>query len=341
VPEPVQQLLSVRNLRTEFPTRSGLVKAVDDVSFDIGRGETLGIVGESGSGKSVTALSILRLVAQPGRIVGGEVVFAGRDLLTASEGELRRIRGGSVGFVFQDPMTSLNPVMSVGDQIIETLRIHTELSKAEARVRAVELLGLVEIPAAARRVRAYPHEFSGGMRQRAMLAVAIACRPALLIADEPTTALDVTVQRQILGLIKDLQRELSMALLLISHDLGVIAHMCERIAVMYAGRMVESGPTQEALAASSHPYTRSLLLCRPSAGTQPGRLVSIPGQPPDLADRIVGCAFAPRCPLVEPMCTEGRPDLIRLDATRSSACLVAQRDGPATVVERLPAPVPA
>jgi oligopeptide/dipeptide ABC transporter ATP-binding protein len=339
VPDPVQPLLSVRNLRTQFSTRSGVVKAVDYVSFELGRGETLGIVGESGSGKSVTALSILRLVAPPGRIVGGEVVFEGSDLLTASERDLRRVRGGRIGFVFQDPMTSLNPVMSVGDQIVESLLLHTELSKTEARARAVELLGLVEIPAAAQRVRAYPHEFSGGMRQRAMLAVAIACRPTLLIGDEPTTALDVTVQRQVLGLIKNLQQELSMALLLISHDLGVIAHMCERVAVMYAGRMVETGPTSPTLSSSSHPYTRSLLLCRPSAGTQPGRLLSIPGQPPNLADRIEGCAFAPRCPLVEPMCTERRPDLVDLDGIHASACLVAQRDGVATVVERLPAPV--
>ncbi len=330
-------LLTVTGLRTEFPTRTGVVRAVDGVSFAVGRGETLGIVGESGSGKSVTALSLVRLVASPGRVVAGKVIFEGADLLAASGRDLRRIRGGRIGFVFQDPMTSLNPLMSVGDQIVETLRLHTRLSAGDARKRAVELLGQVEIPSAAQRVRAYPHEFSGGMCQRVMIAIAIACSPALLIADEPTTALDVTIQGQILGLIKMLQHELSMALLLITHDLGVIAHMCQRTAVMYAGRIVETGPTAAVLSASSHPYTRMLLLCRPSVGTSARRLLTIAGQPPHLADAISGCAFAPRCPLAEPACSERVPDLIDLDVGHASACLVAQRDGMRTVSDRLPA----
>ncbi len=330
-------LLSVEGLRTEFPTRAGVFKAVNGVSFTIDRGETLGIVGESGSGKSVSALSLVRLVAPPGRVVGGRVMFEGQDLLAASDKELRRVRGGRIGFVFQDPMTSLNPLMTVGDQLEETLRLHLGLKGAAARGRAVELLKHVEIPAAESRVRAYPYEFSGGMCQRVMIAIAIACNPALLVADEPTTALDVTIQGQILSLIKDLQRELSMALLLITHDLGVIAHMTQRTAVMYAGRIVETGPTSALLGRSLHAYTRSLMLCRPTASDTTSRLLTIPGQPPNLAQELHGCPFAPRCPMAEAACTERDPELLELAASHTSACIVAQRDGLSAVVDRLPA----
>jgi oligopeptide/dipeptide ABC transporter ATP-binding protein len=330
-------LLQVEDLRTEFPTRAGVFKAVRGVSFTIERGETLGIVGESGSGKSVSALSMVRLVAPPGRVVGGRVHFEGRDLLAASDDELRKIRGGRIGFVFQDPMTSLNPLMTVGEQITETLPLHTQSRGAAARQRAVELLKLVEIPAAEARVRAYPYEFSGGMSQRAMIAIAIACNPALLVADEPTTALDVTIQGQILSLIRDLQRELGMALLLITHDLGVIAHMTQRTAVMYAGRIVEMGPTRALLSRSMHAYTRSLMLCRPTATDTTRRLLTIPGQPPNLAQEIHGCPFAPRCPMSEAVCTEVDPELVSLEPSHTTACLIAQRDGPNVVTERIPA----
>ena len=332
-----EPLLRVEGLRTEFPTRAGVFRAVNGVSFDLGRGETLGIVGESGSGKSVTALSLVRLVAPPGRVVGGTVMFEGKNLLAASDKDLRRVRGGRIGFVFQDPMTSLNPLMTVGDQLEETIRIHTDLRGAAARKRAVELLKHVEIPAAESRVRAYPYEFSGGMCQRAMIAIAIACNPALLVADEPTTALDVTIQGQILSLIKELQRELSMALLLITHDLGVISHMCQRTAVMYAGRIVETGPTRALLSRSLHAYTRSLMLCRPTTGDTTARLLTIPGQPPNLAMDITGCPFAPRCPMAEAICSERDPELLELDVNHTSACLLAQRDGLTAVVDRLPA----
>jgi oligopeptide transport system ATP-binding protein len=312
-------------------------KAVRGVSFTIDRGETLGIVGESGSGKSVTALSLVRLVAPPGRVAAGTVMFEGQDLLKASDDQLRQVRGGRIGFVFQDPMTSLNPLMTVGDQLTETLHLHTSLRGGAARKRAVELLKHVEIPAAESRVRAYPYEFSGGMCQRAMIAIAIACNPALLVADEPTTALDVTIQGQILALIKDLQRELGMALLLITHDLGVIAHMCQRTAVMYAGRIVETGPTRALLSTSLHAYTRSLMLCRPTASDTTRRLLTIPGQPPNLALELAGCPFAPRCPMAESVCSEVVPDLVELAPDHTTACLIAQRDGLAVVTERIPA----
>jgi oligopeptide transport system ATP-binding protein len=334
---PAGRLLSVEGLYTEFPTRAGVFKAVNGVSFTIDRGETLGIVGESGSGKSVTALSLVRLVAPPGRVVAGRVLFDGEDLRAASERELREIRGGRIGFVFQDPMTSLNPLMTVGDQLEETLRIHTDLRGADIRTRVIQLLKHVEIAAAESRVNAYPYELSGGMSQRVMIAMAIACNPALLVADEPTTALDVTIQGQILSLIKDLQRELQMALLLITHDLGVISHMCQRTAVMYAGRIVETGPTRTLLSRSLHAYTRSLMLCRPTAADTTRRLLTIPGQPPNLAQPLAGCPFAPRCPMAEPVCSEVTPDLVELERGHTTACLIAQRDGGDVVTERIPA----
>jgi oligopeptide/dipeptide ABC transporter ATP-binding protein len=330
-------LLRVRGLKTRFPTRKGLVRAVDGVSFDLEAGETLGVVGESGCGKSVTALSLVRLVAPPGRVVAGEIVFEGRDLLKLSDGDLRHVRGGRIGFIFQDPMTSLNPLMTVGDQIMESVLLHTRKRGAEARSRTVELLDLVGIPSAARRVGNYPHEFSGGMRQRVMIAVAIACNPALLIADEPTTALDVTIQAQILDLMRDLQRELGMAVILISHDLGVVAQMCARVAVMYAGRIVESAPTRALFEAPAFPYTQGLMLCRPQRRVSGARLMPISGAPPNLAEPIVGCAFLPRCGHAESACRDGQPELQPVDgADHLSACLVVQRDGHAALRERVP-----
>jgi oligopeptide/dipeptide ABC transporter ATP-binding protein len=338
-----EPLLSVRDLRTYFPTRKGLVKAVDGVSFELDRGDTLGIVGESGSGKSITALSIVGLVPPPGRNVSGEVIFEGKDLLKASEFELRRVRGRRIGFIFQDPMVSLNPVMTIGDQITESLEIHTKLRGGDARKRAISLLDMVGIPSPERRVDNYPHEFSGGMRQRAMIAIAIACDPALLLADEPSTALDVTIQAQILELLKNLQRELGMALILISHDLGVVAEMCRRIMVMYAGRRAELAQTRDLLRSPAHPYTRGLLASRPGlhraapiAGTGNGmssnghrvrvRLQPIPGMPPDLSTPIPGCAFAPRCTLAEDHCANHQPAFEQVAEDHWAACWVAQRE---------------
>lgn len=320
-------LLELRDLRTYFPTRKGLVKAVDGVSFELDKGDTLGIVGESGCGKSMAALSILRLVPPPGQIVSGEIHFEGRDLLRADEAAMRRVRGGRIGFIFQDPMVSLNPVMTIGQQITESLELHTPLRGSDARKRAIQLLDRVGIPAAERRVDNYPHEFSGGMRQRAMIAIAISCEPALLLADEPTTALDVTIQAQILDLLRQLQRELGMAMVLISHDLGVVAQMCRRIMVMYAGRRAEIAPTRELLRTPAHPYTRGLLASRPGlGGAVRQRLTPIAGMPPDLSALIPGCAFAPRCSQVEEACHEKQPPFLELEDHRAVACWVAQRE---------------
>jgi oligopeptide/dipeptide ABC transporter ATP-binding protein len=300
-------LLEVNDLRTSFDTAAGEVRAVDGVSFSLDAGRTLGLVGESGCGKSVTALSIVRLVAPPGRLTGGEVWFAGRNLATLDVDELRRLRGTEIAMIFQDPMTSLNPVFTVGDQIAEAMRVHLGLDRRAAWSRAIELMELVAIPDAARRARAYPHEMSGGMRQRVMIAAALACSPRLLIADEPTTALDVTIQAQILDLLKRLQRELNLALLLITHDLGVVAEVCDDVAVMYAGRLVESGPVSRIFKSASHPYTAGLLRSVPrlraTAGAQ-SRLHTIEGVVPRLIDLPEGCRFAPRCPYRIELCTQ-------------------------------------
>jgi oligopeptide/dipeptide ABC transporter ATP-binding protein len=291
-----EPLLSVRNLTTVFQTGKGVVKAVDDVSFDLGRSEVLGIVGESGSGKSVTALSILGLLqTPPGRIAGGQVLFEGQDLLKLSESRMERIRGSDISMIFQEPMTSLNPVFSVGDQIMETIRIHEKLGPKATRDRAIEMLEKVGIPSPERRIDDYPHQLSGGMRQRVMIAMALACSPKLLLADEPTTALDVTIQAQILDLLRSLRQRMGLALLLITHDLGVVAEMADRVAVMYSGRIVEEAPVRTLFADPKHPYTRGLMASIP--GGAPGtRLRAIQGTVPPLGELPPGCSFTPRCP---------------------------------------------
>jgi oligopeptide/dipeptide ABC transporter ATP-binding protein len=286
-------LLTVEQLSTVFDLPGGPAAAVSDVSFHVAAGETLGLVGESGSGKSVTAMSILRLVSPPGRIAAGRIVFNGRDLLTLGEHEMQAVRGAGIGLVFQEPMTALNPVFTIGNQIEETLAVHGIARGRAARDRAVELLDAVSIPDAARRVRDYPHQLSGGLRQRAMIALALCCDPPLVIADEPTTALDVTIQAQILELLRRLQDERRLALLLITHDLGVVAEMADRVAVMYAGRIVEQGPVRDVFHDARHPYTKGLLGSIPGAGH--GRLHAIPGSVPALGAMPRGCAFAPRC----------------------------------------------
>ena len=307
-------VLDVKNLQTVFFTNSGLFRAVDDVSFSVGRGETLAIVGESGCGKSVSALSIMRLVPDPpGRIVGGSVVLEGTDLLGLDEAQMRQVRGNRISMIFQEPMTSLNPVMRIGDQITEAVRLHRDMTRQQAWEQAVEMLRLVRIPEPARRAEEYPHQLSGGMRQRAMIAMALACRPALLIADEPTTALDVTIQAQILALVLELQQELGMALILITHDLGVVAQTAQRVIVMYAGRKVEEADVEVLFADPRHPYTRGLMASIPAVpsfqGKADARLTEIPGAVPSLISLPEGCAFAPRCSLAIARCREAYPPL--------------------------------
>ena len=302
-----QPLLRVQALTATFKTSTGVVRAVDHVSFELRRGETLGIVGESGSGKSMTALSILRLVQPPGQIQGGPISFNGRhDLLELSEREMRAIRGAEIGFIFQEPMTALNPVFTIGDQIAEALLVHRKARRSEARGKAVELLEAVRIPDPARRLRDYPHQLSGGMRQRVLIAIALACRPVLLIADEPTTALDVTIQAEILDLLQEMKEKFHLALLLITHDLGVVAGHADRVAVMYAGRIVEEGPMRQVFRSPAHPYTRGLLASIPG-GTPGQRLQAIEGTVPNLANLPPGCAFEPRCPSRFELCPTAPP----------------------------------
>ena len=320
-----ETVLDVKNLQTVFFTNSGLFRAVDDVSFTVRRGETLAIVGESGCGKSVTALSIMRLVPDPpGRIVGGSVTLDGIDLLGLDEAEMRKIRGDRISMIFQEPMTSLNPVMRIGDQITEAVRLHRQMSRKEATAKAVEMLRLVKIPEAERRAQEYPHQLSGGMRQRAMIAMALACRPALLIADEPTTALDVTIQAQILALILELQKELGMGLVLITHDLGVVAQTAQRVIVMYAGRKVEEADVETLFASPRHPYTRGLMASIPSlpslSTNADAPLVEIPGMVPSLTNLPKGCAFAPRCELAIGRCREEYPPLQAWGENHLAAC---------------------
>jgi oligopeptide/dipeptide ABC transporter ATP-binding protein len=305
-------LLDVRHLSTQFTTRGGVVRAVDDVSWDVKPAETVALVGESGCGKSVSALSIMRLVAAPaGRIVAGEVWFKGKDLLRLSEEEMRRVRGRELAMVFQEPMTSLNPVLTVGRQLTEGLEIHLGADPARARARAEELLQMVGIPDPARRLAQYPHQFSGGMRQRMMVAMAVACEPALVLADEPTTALDVTIQAQILELMKTLSRRLGVAMLIITHNLGVVARYADRVNVMYAGRIIEQGTARELYARPRHPYTLGLLRSVPRLDeARRARLDPIEGQPPDLARLPPGCAFAPRCAFRVERCLAERPALV-------------------------------
>jgi oligopeptide/dipeptide ABC transporter ATP-binding protein len=324
----VGALLEVRNLTTHFLTAVGVVRAVDGVSWDIREGETVALVGESGCGKSVSALSVMRLVPAPaGRIVGGQVLFKGRDLLTLSEEEMRRIRGREIAMIFQEPMTSLNPVLTVGRQLTEGLEVHLGLSPTAAHGRAVELLAMVGIPDPERRLAQYPHQFSGGMRQRMMIAMALACGPSLILADEPTTALDVTIQAQILELLKDLSRRLGVAMLIITHNLGVVARYADRVNVMYAGRIIERGTARELYRNPRHPYTLGLLRSVPRLDEpRRERLAPIEGQPPDLTRLPPGCAFAPRCGFRVERCLSEAPPLEAVDADgHLAACWEAAR----------------
>jgi peptide/nickel transport system ATP-binding protein len=319
-------LLEVKNLQTHFPTRAGLVRAVDGVSFYVDEGELVGLVGESGCGKSITALSVMRLIAPPGKVVGGEVWFGGESLLAASEARMRQIRGDDIAMIFQDPMTSLNPVYTVGEQIAEALRLHRNLGRRQAREAAVEAMREVSIPDPGRRADDYPHQLSGGMRQRVMIAMALACDPRLLIADEPTTALDVTIQAQILELIDELRRTRNLAVLLITHDLGVVAEVADRVCVMYTGRVVEESPVEELFARPKHPYTEGLLRSVPKLSSEDvgraERLQTIEGTVPKPTNLPPGCHFAPRCPHRMPRCTEGDIPLYPLDGGASVRCVL-------------------
>jgi oligopeptide transport system ATP-binding protein len=317
-----RMLLSVKDLRTYFATEDGVVRAVDGVSFDLRAGETLGIVGESGSGKSVTSLSLIRLLPQPaGQIVSGAVLFNGQDLLKLSPAELRRVRGKQISMIFQDPMTSLNPFLRVSQQLAEVTQLHLGHTKAQAREHAVRMLELVGIADARARMDNYPHEFSGGMRQRVMIAMALACQPELLIADEPTTALDVTIQAQILELLKQLQAQTSTSIIIITHDLGVVAGMTDHVVVMYAGKVFERAPTRELFARPGNPYTRGLLRAVPDpARATDGPLYQIPGLPPDPAHLPAGCPFAPRCERAEDICRSEYPPFVQLTNEHFSLC---------------------
>jgi oligopeptide transport system ATP-binding protein len=318
----MEPLLDVKNLKTQFFTQDGVVRAVDDVSFHIMPGETLGIVGESGCGKSITAMSLMRLIpSPPGRIVNGTINFEGEDILSMSDEEMRNVRGNKIAMIFQDPMTSLNPVLAISRQIGETLELHMGMSKSQSRRRAIELLEMVGIPNADQRVDQYPHQFSGGMRQRVMIAMALSCNPRLLIADEPTTALDVTIQAQILDLMRGLQIEHNTALMLITHDLGVVAGMTDRINVMYAGHVVETASTEELFANPRHPYTVGLLNSIPRLdATRKAKLDPIRGLPPDLIDLPDMCPFLPRCDFAREKCEQQNPPLLDVHAAHKSAC---------------------
>ncbi|NOG69608.1 ABC transporter ATP-binding protein [Roseicella sp. DB1501] len=323
-------LLEVENLQTHFRTPDGINRAVDGVTFHVNAGETVAIVGESGCGKSVTSMSILRLIPEPPGKIAGAIRFQGRDLLTLSDREMRAIRGNEISMIFQEPMTSLNPVLTVGRQIGETLRLHQGLSARQAEEKAVEMLTLVGIPEPRRRVREYPHQLSGGMRQRVMIAIALACNPKLLIADEPTTALDVTIQAQILELMRDLKRRVGAAIVLITHDLGVVAEVAERVIVMYAGRKVEEAAVGPLFNHPKHPYTQGLLGSMPKLGSSlhgdEGRLAEIPGLVPSLKQKIPGCVFASRCPQVTDLCRKVAPALEEKAPGHVAACHYAQKD---------------
>jgi oligopeptide transport system ATP-binding protein len=326
-------LMEVKDLVTRFYTQEGIVYAVNNVSYKLNEGETLGIVGESGSGKSVHALSIMRLIPQPpGKIENGEVMFQGRDLLKLSNEEMRAVRGAEIAMIFQDPMTSLNPVLTVGTQITEALKLHMGMGQKEANNRAAELLGMVGIPDAARRLKNYPHQFSGGMRQRVMIAMALSCNPKLLIADEPTTALDVTIQAQILELVKKLKDQLGMAIIWISHDLGVVAGLSDTVQVMYGGRIVERGPAEEVFKDTRHPYTLGLLKSLPRHDQRQAgeRLIQIEGSPPDMRKEPRGCPFVARCTYRLPICEEVMPPLVPGEGSSPAhlkACHVDVRTG--------------
>ncbi|MCH8280136.1 MAG: ABC transporter ATP-binding protein [Chloroflexi bacterium] len=314
-------VLEVKDLRTYFRTRWGTVKAVDGVSFDLRRGETLGLVGESGSGKSVTMLSIMRLIPiPPGRIVAGTITLEGQDLLLLTESEMSKVRGSQIALIIQDPMTSLNPVFTIGNQVTEAIRIHQDIPRKSVMEKALEVLRKVNIPAVESRVRDYPHQMSGGMRQRVVGAIGISCQPSVLIADEPTTSLDVTIQAQYLKLLRDIQQESNLALIFITHDFGIVAKMCDRVAVMYAGKIVEMGSVRDIFNNPSHPYTEALMASVPKMDEDVDRLYAIEGQPPALHDLPVGCAFAARCPYVMDRCIEEYPPEFPVAEGHYSAC---------------------
>lgn len=323
----MSELLRVENLVTRFYTDEGVVKAVDGNSFGLDADEALGMVGESGSGKTVTALSIMRLIENPGRIEGGRIIFRGEDLLRKSEREMRRIRGREISMVFQDALSSLNPTLTVGAQIVRVVRNHMRISRRDGRRRAMELLAAVGIPEPAKRASHYPHQLSGGMRQRALIAMAISCNPKLLILDEPTTALDVTIEAQIFELIGKLKRELGMGVFLITHDLSVVASFCQRVIIMYAGKIVEEAPVDELYANPLHPYTLGLLRSIPPLEGEAERLESIPGEVPDLINLPPGCNFSPRCPLADERCWQTEPELLEVSPGHRVACWKAGKGG--------------
>jgi oligopeptide/dipeptide ABC transporter ATP-binding protein len=319
-------LLVVEDLRTQFFTRRGVTKAVDGVSFTVRAGETLALVGESGSGKSITCLSLVRLVPEPaGRVVGGRVLLDGEDLLRKSPAEMRRVRGKQIAMVLQDPMTSLNPALTIGTQLGEVVRLHQNLRGPSLRQRVLDALRRLRISGAETRLRQYPHQFSGGMRQRVSSAIALSCAPRLLIADEPTTSLDVTIQAQYLELLKEVQAAAGVAVILVTHDFGIVAANADRVAVMYAGKIVEMGTTVQVFDRPSHPYTQALLRCLPDVGPRREQLVEIEGQPPDLARLPVGCAFAPRCPKRQPICDTEYPPAVAVEDGHTAHCWVAGR----------------
>jgi oligopeptide/dipeptide ABC transporter ATP-binding protein len=315
-------LLEVRDLSIHFFTEEGVIRAVENVNFEIYPGEILGLVGESGCGKSVTGLSLLRLISTPpGRIVNGDILFDGRSLLPLEEKEMERVRGNDISMIFQEPMTSLNPVFTIGDQIMEAILLHQGSDKTEARKRAIKMLDRVKIPSPEKRIDSYPHQLSGGMRQRAMIAMALSCQPKLLIADEPTTALDVTIQAQVLQLLKEIQREMEMSVMLITHDLGVVSEIADRVAVMYAGRIMEYGPIHAIFSRLRHPYTKGLLDSIPQLKDKKKRLDAIPGQVPDPMNLPMGCKFHPRCYLVIEECKKEEPPLFQVNGDHFSRCI--------------------
>lgn len=329
----MENILEVKNLKTSFFTHAGEVKAVGGVSFSLKRGEALGIVGESGSGKSITMMSIMRLLADNGKVIDGDISFKNKNIVSLSEKHMETIRGNEMGMIFQDPMTSLNPVLTVGNQLMEPLKKHKKMSKEDAYKRAVEMLTLVGIPSPESRMKQYPHEFSGGMRQRVMIAMALTCSPELLIADEPTTALDVTIQAQILEIMKDLKKRLNTSIILITHDLGVVADVCDRINVMYGGTIVESGTSEDIFYNPKHPYTWGLLKSVPNPkDLVKERLMPIDGQPPDLLNPPVGCPFAARCDYAMEICTEKRPEDFKISDEHVSACWLNHPDAPETLM---------
>lgn len=324
-----EKLLEVNNLKTSFFTHLGEVQAVRGVSFSLKKGEAIGIVGESGSGKSVTALSVMKLLQYPGKIVDGEIIFKGQDIVNFPNKEMLKIRGNEIAMIFQDPMTSLNPVYTIGNQIVEAIVRHQKLSRKEAGKRAGEMLKLVGIPSPEKRINSYPHEFSGGMRQRAMIAIALSCQPDLLIADEPTTALDVTIQDQILKLMKELKEKIDTSIILITHDLGVVADVCSRIVVMYGGLIMEEGTSRDIFYNPKHPYTMGLLKSIPRLDLgQKKRLIPIPGSPPDLLKPPKGCPFVERCSYAMKICRERLPQFYYIDETHKAMCWLLHQDAP-------------